>query len=359
MNISVTGNGPLAAATAAGLAAAGHHVIDDPAAAQIAWFAAEPPGDLLAQALDLAAAMSDGALLAVAAPLPIGAIARIERETEGRVRVACVPPASRPGAPVVAGVRDDTSRALLETCFAPTAPRIEWMSVESAELTRHAVHAFLALSICFANEVASLCEHAGADPAAVERGLRSDPRIGPAAYVRPGPAFADGRLARDVAGLLSLHTDGAVALPLLTAVHGAHEHQKNWLRRRVAEVIPSLAGRTVALLGLAYKPGAPGLAESHAPAAIEWLYGEGARVQAYDPQIGELPPALAGMAHLAPSAGAALAGAEALIVLTGWPEFVEIEADSAPKLVFDPGRHLEGRLAGRPGTRYFAIGRTV
>lgn len=350
VNIFVTGNGP---------SAASHHVIDDPAAAQIAWFAAEPPGDLLAQALDLAASLSDGALLAVASPLPIGAIARIERETEGRIRVACVPFPSRPDAPVVAGVRDDTSRALLETFFAPLNPRIEWMSVESAEMTRHAVHAFLALSICFANEVATLCEHTGADPADVERGLRSDPRIGPAAYVHPGPAFADGRLARDVAGLVALRTEGAVPLPLLDAVHCAHEHQKTWLRRRVAEVIPTLAGRTVALLGLAYKPGATGLAESQAPGVIEWLYGEGARVQAFDPQIRELPPALAGMARLAPSAGAALAGAEALIVLTGWPEFVEIEPDSAPKLVFDPGRHLEKQLAGRPGTRYFATGRTV
>ena len=88
--------------------------------------------------------------------------------------------------------------------LAPITDRIEWMSIESAEMTKHAVNAFLATSVTFANELAALCERAGADAKQVERGLRTERRIGPQAYLSPGGAFAGGTLARDVAFLRAL-----------------------------------------------------------------------------------------------------------------------------------------------------------
>ena len=99
---------------------------------------------------------------------------------------------------VVIGLGDPADRPRAEALFAPYARRIEWMSIESAEMTKHAINAFLAASVAFANEVARLCERVGADASEVARGLKSEGRIGPKAYLAPGPAFAGGTLARDL-----------------------------------------------------------------------------------------------------------------------------------------------------------------
>src|SRR5262249_28106337 len=114
--------------------------------------------------------------------------------------------------------------------------RIEWMSVESAEMTKHALNAFLATSIVFANEVAVLCERVGADAREVERGLKSDGRIGPGAYLRAGSAFAGGTLARDVGYLTEIGDRDAVPTPVLSSVRLSNEAHQAWPRRRLREV---------------------------------------------------------------------------------------------------------------------------
>ena len=128
--------------------------------------------------------------------------------TGRRVTFACSPENLRLGKAiqvfmqpdrVVAGVRNEADRARFTALMAPIADRIVWMSVESAEMTKHAINAFLATSVAFINELASLCEAVGADAKDVERGLKSDQRIGPGAYLSPGAAFAGGTLARDLA----------------------------------------------------------------------------------------------------------------------------------------------------------------
>src|SRR5437870_1309694 len=119
---------------------------------------------------------------------------------------------------VVLGVSDDSARSLLGELFAPFTRRIEWMSVESAEMTKHALNAFLATSVTFANELARLCEAVGANAKEVERGLKSEARIGPKAYLSPGAAFAGGTLARDVRFLTAFGREYAVQTPLLGGV---------------------------------------------------------------------------------------------------------------------------------------------
>src|SRR5439155_8140956 len=99
---------------------------------------------------------------------------------------------------VVVGTRTEADRQRIAGLLAPITDRIEWMSVESAEMTKHALNAFLATSVVFINEVATLCEQVGADAGEVERGLKTDLRIGSRAYLKAGAAFAGGTLARDV-----------------------------------------------------------------------------------------------------------------------------------------------------------------
>src|SRR5262249_38505130 len=155
------------------------------------------------------------ALVVVSSQLPVGSVAELERRYRavrpgGGARFACVPENLRLGKAIeafrradryVCGVRRDADRERLHGLLAPFTDHLEWMSVESAEMTKHALNAFLAASVTFINEVASLCEQVGADAREVERGLKSDVRIGPRAYLKAGPAFAGGTLARDVSTL--------------------------------------------------------------------------------------------------------------------------------------------------------------
>ena len=123
------------------------------------------------------------------------------------LRFACVPENLRLGRALqtfrspdrfVAGVRSDEDRARLAAVLERFGSPIEWMGVESAEMTKHALNAFLATSVAFINEVAAICEAVGADASDVARGLKSEERIGPRAYLAPGDAFAGGTLARDI-----------------------------------------------------------------------------------------------------------------------------------------------------------------
>src|SRR5215467_6605956 len=132
---------------------------------------------------------------------------------------------------------------------------MEWVGVEKAEMTKHAINAFLAVSVTFANEIAAVCERVGADAKEVERGLKTEARIGPRAYLAPGGAFAGGTLARDVAFLTALGTQNALALPLLGAVRPSNEWHKSWARRRLEHRLGQIAGTAIAVWGLTYKPG--------------------------------------------------------------------------------------------------------
>src|SRR5262249_52529785 len=137
----------------------------------------------------------------------------------------------RKPARVVVGTDDGAPNEAVRLVLAPFAPALLWMSLESAELTKHALNALLATPGSFVHEVAGLCERCGADAKEVERGLRSEPRIGPDAYLSPGPAFAGGTLARDLRFLRRLGDEAGVATPLLAGALESNAEQGRWLRR--------------------------------------------------------------------------------------------------------------------------------
>jgi UDPglucose 6-dehydrogenase len=152
-----------------------------------------------------------GVTVLVSSQLPAGSIRRLEQAAAylgGRAPgFACSPENLRLGKAldvflkpdrIVVGVRGEPHRSRIAAMLQPLGAHIEWMSVESAEMTKHAINAFLATSVVFANELAAICEQLGADAKEVERGLKSESRIGPKAYLSPGGAFAGGTLARDV-----------------------------------------------------------------------------------------------------------------------------------------------------------------
>jgi UDPglucose 6-dehydrogenase len=236
------------------------------------------------------------------------------------------------------------------------------MSIKSAEMTKHALNAFLATSVVFINEIAVLCEQTGADATEVEQGLKSDVRIGPKAYLHPGSAFAGGTLARDVAFLRGIAARTGVTVPLLEGVKTSNDEHRKWLQRKVVSLAPDLRHRRVAMLGLTYKPGTDTLRRSSAVEAALWLSGEGAEVRAYDPAVRTLPPELANRISLMHSAADALDTADVAVVATEWPQFRELTASDIlarmrSPVVVDAGRYLDAVLGGDERIAYYSIGR--
>jgi UDPglucose 6-dehydrogenase len=238
------------------------------------------------------------------------------------------------------------------------------MSPESAEMTKHAINAFLALSVTFANEIARLCEAVGANAREVEEGLRSESRIGPKAYIRAGSAFAGGTLARDVVTLAAIAADHDESAELITAIMRSNESHKAWALRRLEAIFGNLRGMTVAILGLTYKPGTDTLRRSSAIELCLALLARDARVQCYDPLVKALPSKLAA-AKICESLPEALEEAEAAVIATEWPQIKEadwrtlVRTMKQPPVILDANRFLDLTADALQGGRYFAVGNST
>jgi UDPglucose 6-dehydrogenase len=264
---------------------------------------------------------------------------------------------------VVVGLTDERDRPRVEELFRPYAPRMEWMSIGSAEMTKHAINAFLATSVAFINELARLCEQVGADAREVERGLKSEGRIGPKAYLSPGPAFAGGTLARDLRFLSQFGKERGVATPLFDGVLASNDSHKLWLRDKIATLLAGVTEPCVAVLGLTYKPGTNTLRRSASVELCSWLHGTGVHVRAHDPSLRSLPAELQPLMVLCATAEQAFAGADLVVLSTEWPEYRNLRAEvlvssmRRPRVV-DQTWFLARELSNVPELRYFAPGRS-
>lgn len=318
-----------------------------------------------------------GTAVLVSSQLPVGSVRRFEeiaavRLADQQLCFACSPENLRLGKAldvflnpdrIVAGARPGKGRELLERLLQSITRRIEWMSVESAEMTKHAINAFLATSVTFANEVASICELVGADAKEVERGLKSEQRIGPKAYLSPGGAFAGGTLARDITFLNRVAKKDELVTPVLSSVKASNDEHKGWVRRRLQSLFPDLAQISVAIWGLTYKPGTDTLRRSAAVELCDWLIQQRVRVRVHDPAVKDLPERWSGQVLRYSEPLATLVGAQALIIATEWPLYREIAAngllaDSGGLTILDANRFIAG-CAGKEGLRYVAVGAPV
>jgi UDPglucose 6-dehydrogenase len=239
------------------------------------------------------------------------------------------------------------------------------MGVESAEMTKHAVNGFLATSVAFINELASICEQVGADAAEVSRGLKSERRIGPRAYLSPGEAFAGGTLARDIGFLRELAAENDLPAHLFNGVAEGNAAHKRWTQRKLLELLgagdDSLQNVTVAVWGLTYKPHTDTLRRSSAVELCHWLLSQGAEVRAHDPALSAHPRELDENVTLCDSPLVAVEGADALVLCTPWPEYRDISPERllsamAAPTVIDPTALLASALAAHPVFRYVRVG---
>jgi UDPglucose 6-dehydrogenase len=310
-----------------------------------------------------------GALVLISSQLPVGTSCQLEVEFP-QFHFACSPENLRLGKAietfekaerVVVGARDESRKRLLVELFVPFTTQIHWVSPESAEMVKHALNSFLALSITFINEIARLCEQVGADAKEVAAGLKSDPRIGPRAYLGPGGPFAGGTLARDVVTLTKLGLEKNESLFVIPAIKQSNDQHRGWALRRLQARLGGVRGRHIALLGLTYTPHTDTLRRSAAVELGRALFAAGAQVRAFDPAVKTLPPGLSAIA-LAPDPAAALAGCDAAVVCTEWPEFRQVDWAKAlggmkQPVVLDANRFLEKELQGRAGVEHLSVGR--
>jgi len=347
--------------------------VDDDDNADVEW--------VMARSEELLAPLRCGALVIVSSQLPVGSVESLRARCAARrgdddLRFACVPENLRLGSAldafhaadrIVVGVRSEEDREELAELLAPFCEHLEWMRVESAEMTKHALNSFLATEVVFINELASICESVGADAGEVSRGLKSERRIGPRAYLGPGESFAGGTLARDIGFLRGLAARHGLPDHLLAGVAEGNAAHRNWTRRKLLELLGGgeegrpLAGVSVAIWGLTYKPGTDTLRRSGAIELCRWLAGAGALVRAHDPVVSALPADLLGKIELCSTALEAAGGADVLVVCTAWPDYREVAGEalcSALKgtLVIDPAGALVDSLGALAQLSYVRVG---
>lgn len=320
--------------------------------------------------------LQSNTLVIISSQLPVGTIRQMQELCHKQypaknITFACSPENLRLGKAIevftkpdriIVGLQMDADKDRIKILLGKFTQHIVWMSIESAEMTKHALNAFLATSVVFINEIAALCEQVGANAREVEQGLKSEDRIGYKAYLRPGNAIAGGTLARDVNYLIQMGQQQTVGTPLFPALLASNHEHKQWSCRRMLQILKNLKSKTIAILGLTYKAGTNTLRRSAAIETCQWLSHQGANVVAYDPAIHELPSELTTYIQLKNSLSEVLQGADAVLVATEWPEFGELSAEALlanikQPYVFDASGFLAKMLGNDKRVRYFSVGR--
>jgi UDPglucose 6-dehydrogenase len=325
---------------------------------------------------DLASHLEDGVILHVTAQVPVGScdrIAQIIREESPSLRfgIAYSPENLRlgqaidrfrhPALPVI-GADEAATLDHLERMLAPLG--VAWVRVglRTAEMTKHALNAFLATSICFANELGNLCDEVGADGQKIAEVLRLEPRIGPKAMLFPGLGFAGGTLARDMQTLRSLGDRSGLDTLLLDGAWDANRRQNQLVLRKLEKAFGSLSGIKAVVLGLTYKPDTSTLRRSAALEIIAEMVRGGMKVRAHDPRADRTEVAAQTDFQFVEDVYGAVEGADALVLITPWPEyksldFARVRGLMSGPVIIDTANMLDAPLLRGLGFQYWDIGR--
>ena len=266
---------------------------------------------------------------------------------------------------IVVGTGNARARAVLAEIYRPlylNAAPILYVNRRAAELIKYASNAFLATKITFINEIADLCEQVGADVQDVARGMGADGRIG-SKFLHPGPGFGGSCFPKDTTALLKTAQDHGVALRIIEAVSAVNDARKRAMARKVVAALGgSVRDKTIAVLGLAFKPNTDDTRDSPAIPLITALQDLGAKVTAYDPAgMEQAKPALPAVSYCG-SAYEAAEGAHALVIATEWEQFraldlARLKSVMAQPVIVDLRNIYRPDEMKRAQFRYVAIGR--
>jgi UDPglucose 6-dehydrogenase len=317
---------------------------------------------------------SDRHALVMKSTVPVGTGASIKRmfaeQGKGGFRYVSCPEFLKEGAAlsdfrspdrVVVGDEGDWAGDAVVELYSPLGAPLVRTDVASAEMVKLASNAFLATKISFINEIANVCEETGADVLEVARGMGLDERIG-SHFLRPGIGFGGSCFPKDVCALKQLAGNSGYHFQLLNAVIEVNELQKRRVIAKLQKHLGSLVGRTITLLGLAFKAETDDMREASSLVLAARLQADGARVRAYDPVAEEEARKLMSGVEFADSALDALDGSDAVVLVTEWPEFRELDLRQARErmagtLVVDGRNYLDADAATAAGLTYVGIGR--
>ena len=270
---------------------------------------------------------------------------------------------------VVVGTDNPRTAELLHELYAAFTrkrDRLLVMDIRSAELTKYAANCMLAAKISFMNELSNLAERVGADIESVRLGIGSDPRIG-YHFIYPGAGYGGSCFPKDVKALIHTAKQHGHTPLLMEAVEAVNQRQKQRLAEKVLRHFGNdVAGKTIALWGLAFKPNTDDMREAPSRVFMEALWEHGARIRAYDPAAMEETRRIYGADRqgltLTDSAKDALAGADALVVMTEWrefrsPDFNDIKNALNEPVIFDGRNMYAPEAMDRLGIVYYGIGR--
>src|SRR5688500_2295544 len=319
---------------------------------------------------------SDHHALVMKSTVPVGTGDSIKREFaeqgRGGFRYVACPEFLKEGSAVsdflqpdrvVIGDDGDWAGDAVVDLYAPLEAPLVRTDVRSAEMVKLASNAFLATKISFINEIANVCEETGADVVEVARGMGLDDRIGPK-FLQAGIGFGGSCFPKDVAALKQLAGNSGYHFQLLNSVIEVNELQKRRVIGKLEKHLGSLVGKEIALLGLAFKPNTDDMREASSLVLSSRLQGAGARVRAYDPVAeAEARKLIRGVAS-ASTAQEAIAGADAIVLVTEWPEFRELDLAAAAgsmrgSLLVDGRNFIDPEAARSAGLVYEAIGRPL
>jgi UDPglucose 6-dehydrogenase len=328
---------------------------------------------------EIAPLISGAAVVITKSTVPVGTGDEIEnilreKRPDADIQVVSNPEFLREGAAIqdfkhpdriVVGSDDDRARKVLAEIYRPlylNAPPIIFVSRRTAELIKYASNAFLATKITFINEIADLCEKVGADVQEVARGMGLDNRIG-AKFLHAGPGFGGSCFPKDTSALIKTAHDHGVPLRLVETVSTVNEQRKRAMARKVVQALGgSVRGKTIAVLGLTFKPNTDDTRDSPAIPLITALQDLGAIVRGYDPAGMEQAKPLLPDVHYCQSAYSAAEGADAVVIATEWEQFraldlARLKAVMVQPVIVDLRNIYRADEMRRAAFRYVPIGR--
>ncbi len=333
-----------------------------------------------AAAREIAAALEGFTLVVTKSTVPVGTgdeVERIIREVRPQADAVVVsnPEFLREGAGIrdfkhpdriVVGTEDERAKEVMAELYRPlylNAAPLLYTGRRTAELIKYAANAFLATKVTFINEIAELCEKVGADVQEVARGIGLDNRIG-AKFLHAGPGFGGSCFPKDALALIKTGQDHEAPLRIVETIMAVNDQRKRAMGRKVAAALGgNLRGKTVAVLGLTFKPNTDDMREAPAIALITALRDMGAAVRAYDPAgMEQAKPLLPDIAY-ADSAYACAQGADALVIVTEWEQFraldlARLKAIMARPVVVDLRNVYRPEDMARYGFAYHSVGRS-
>jgi UDPglucose 6-dehydrogenase len=291
--------------------------------------------------IEMAQYLENGSIVIVSSQVPVGTCDRIkslikENNASLDFDVACSPENLRLGQAInyfnnpdriVIGADSDATLDKVESLLSVVpSPKLR-MNVRSAEVSKHAINAFLATCISFANELGNLCDETGADALRVAEALKSEARIGPKLPLLPGLAFGGGTLARDLKILKKLGESSNYETSLINGVLATNARQNGLVVRKLEKIYGSVGNLTVGVLGLTYKAGTSTLRRSASLEIISGLVSKGAAVKAYDPKADLEEVGQHQEFEFCADPYETARDSDALVIITDWPEFKELDFD--------------------------------